>query len=184
MRPAELAASSRLRAAENDRVVLRVLVRADDGGLRPGQELAELTGLAASTTREALGRLVARGLARRDGKRRVWATSAGRSEAGAAARGPAVVPALGAALAVLPAEGLRAFVRLQLAAVVARWHLAGEFMSGWPGFIALGPTRTAKTWFAVFACRVFGLRARAAAPTRRHYEVGSASGFACAGAVA
>ena len=79
-------------------------------------------------------------MAKRDGKRRVWATDAGRGEAGAGVPGVSLAPALDAAIGCFPTEALRAFVRLLLAAVIARWHLAGEYDSGWPGFIAIGPT--------------------------------------------
>jgi len=48
-----------------------------------------------------------------------------------------------------------AFARLQLAAVVARWHLAAQHPAGWPGFIALGPTRTGKTSIASLVSRVY-----------------------------
>jgi hypothetical protein len=160
MRPDELAARSRRQAAENDDVVLRVLVRAGDAGLRPGLELADLAGLAPRTASEVVGRLVARGLAKRDGKRRVWPTVAGQVEAGAGMPGVSLLPALDSAVACFPVEGLRATVRLQLAAVVARWHLAGEYPTGWGGFVAGGPTKTAKTSVAQFVCRVYGLDER------------------------
>jgi hypothetical protein len=143
--------------AENDRRVLRVLAGAGHAGVRPGRDLAELAGLAPRTAQNALGRLVERGLAGREGKRRVWATGAGRAEAGAGTPGVSLLPALDAAIGCFPAETLRAFVRLLVSAVPARWHLAGRYGAGWPGFIAAGPTMSGKTSAASLACRVWGL---------------------------
>ena len=98
-----------------------------------------------------------RGLARRDGKRRVWATDAGRGEAGAGVPDVGLAPALDAAIGCFPTEAQRGFVRLQLAAVIARWHLAGEYSTGWPGFIAIGDSKTGKTAVASLVARVYGL---------------------------
>jgi hypothetical protein len=143
-------------AAENDRKVLRVLAAAGDAGVRPGEELCELAGLPPRTVTRVVIRLVDRGLARRDGKRRVSATLAGRAEVGAGEPGVSLVAALERALECLPAEALRAFARLQFAAVVARWHLASTYGSGWGGFAAVGPTMTAKTSIAILVCRALG----------------------------
>lgn len=157
MQPDELAARSLEQAAENDRKVLGSLAAAGDAGIRPGRDLAEHTGLAERTVRDALGRLEDRGLIRRNGKRRIWATNAGRSEAGAHTPGLSLAPTLDSVIAELPAEGLRAMARLQLAAVPARWHLAGDYASGWSGFVSVGPTKTGKTSIAALICRLYGL---------------------------
>jgi MarR family len=156
VRPDELAARSRAAAAENDAAVLAALTVAGDEGLRPG-ELASAAALAKRTASEAVRRLAERGLVRRDGKRRLWATAAGRSEAGAGTPGLELAPALDATLACFPAEAQRAFARLLLSAVPARWHLANDHIDGWAGFIALGPSKTGKTSLARLACRVYGL---------------------------
>jgi hypothetical protein len=169
----DLAARSVQRAAETDRAVLAALAAAGDVGLRPGRELAEAVRLPKPTARDSVNRLVARGLAGHDGRRRVWATEAGCSEAGAGAPGLSLAPALDAAVACLPAEALRAFARLQLAAVTARWHLAGAYNTGWCGFIALGPTKTAKTSVASLVCRVYGLDELAAVKIAQHETPGS-----------
>jgi hypothetical protein len=176
MRPDELAARSRRQAAENDDRVLRVLVNAGDDGLRPGRELADLAELPLSTTREALCRLIGRGLARRDGKRRAWATTAGRTEVGAGTPGVSLLPALDAAIECFPAEALRAFARLQLAAVPARWHLVGEYSARWPGFISIGHTKSCKTAVASFVCAVYGLDERSAIRLLRRETPGSILG--------
>jgi hypothetical protein len=76
-----MAARSRAIAAENDDKVYRALVNAGGAGLAPGAELAELVDLPPSTTRAALARLQARGVVKRDGRRRVWALMS-RAEAG------------------------------------------------------------------------------------------------------
>ncbi|HLB18456.1 MAG TPA: hypothetical protein VK613_04925, partial [Gaiellaceae bacterium] len=173
MRPDDLAARSLERAAETDQAVLAELAGAGDIGVRPGRELAEHVGLPERTVRGAITRLSARGLAGRDGKRRVWATDAGRSEAGTAAPGLSLAPTLDGAVACLPAEALRAFARLQLAAVPARWHLAREYDTGWSGFIALGPTKTGKTSVAALLCRVYGIDELAAIKVAQHQTPGS-----------
>lgn len=153
----ELAARSLAAAAENERRVLAVLATAGAAGVRPGRDLADLTGLAGRTLSDLVARLEGRGLAKRDGKRRVWATDAGRGEAGAGVPGVSLGSALDAAIDCFPAEQVRAFVRLLLAAVIARWHLASEYDAGWPGFILPGPTATGKTSVAAFVCRAYGL---------------------------
>jgi len=73
----------------------------------------------------------------------------------------------------VPAEVLRAFARMQLSAVVARWHLAYRHPTGWPGFIALGPTRTGKTSIASFVCRVYGVEEVRAIKVAQHETPGS-----------
>ncbi len=157
MRPDELAAHSRKQAAENDTAVLTALAAAGDTGIRPGGELAGAAGLPETTARVVVARLVTRGLARRDGKRRIWATAAGCAEAGAGTPGPSLAPALDDAIGCLPAEALRAFTRLQVAAIPVRWHFAREIADGWPAFISIGPTSTGKTAIARLICRIYGL---------------------------
>jgi DNA-binding MarR family transcriptional regulator len=173
MRPNDLAARSVERAAVNDRLVLAAVLEAGELGIRPGGELAARAGLPERTVREVLFRLEARRLVRREGKRRVWATDAGRSEAGAEAPRLSLAPTLDAALACLPAEALRAFTRLTLSAIPARWHLASRYPTGWGGFIALGPTKTGKTSIAALACRVYGIDALAAIKVAQYESPGS-----------
>ena len=112
MLPGDLAARSLGQAAENDETVLAVLAAAGEEGIRPGRELAAHARLPDRTVRDVLARLQARGLVRRDGRRRAWATDAGRSETGTATPGLSLAPTLDVALACLPAEALRAFARL------------------------------------------------------------------------
>ncbi|MGI8749966.1 MAG: hypothetical protein ACR2J6_05350 [Thermoleophilaceae bacterium] len=80
--------------------------------------------------------------------RRGGATAGGRRE-------------LDAAIARWPAEPQRAFLRMLVAAVAARWHLAGQRPQRHPGFVAAGPTGTGKTSMAQFVCEAFGLDAEA-----------------------
>ena len=184
----QLAARKQLEAAANNEAVLSVLAAAGDAGVAPGRELAGLATLPGRTTSEVVSRLVTRGLARRDGKRRVYATEAGLSEAGAGTLGLSLAPALDLALACFPAEALRAFARLQLAAVPARWHLSAEHADGWAGFISLGPTSTGKTSVAKLVCRIYGLEELTAIKAafrqtpgslvgRRERDAGSATGW-------
>jgi hypothetical protein len=154
----DLVARKRAARIENDRAVLRVLAAAGETGVRPGRDLAELAGRAERTANEALRRLIEAGLAKRDGRRRAWATTAGRTELGAEQLDTlAPAAALEPALACLPAEALRAFARLQLEAVPARWHLHRVYNDGWPGFIACGLGKMGKTAVAKLVCRVYGL---------------------------
>jgi hypothetical protein len=155
------AARKREQGATNERTVLAVLDDAGDRGL-PGRELAARAGLPQRTTNAVVARLADRGLVRREGKRRVYITAAGRSERGAGVPGLALVPTLDVALSYFPAEALKAFARLLFSAVVARWHLADEYDDGWPGFIAWGPTKTGKTSVAKLVCRVYRLDERRA----------------------
>jgi len=181
----ELITRKQQEATANDHAVLSALAAAGDAGVTAGG-LASLVTLAPRTTSEVVSRLVTRGLACRAGRRRIWATAAGRSEAGSGTVG--LAPALDVALACLPAEALRAFARLQLAAVPARWHLAGEHDIGWSGFIALGPTKTGKTSIAQLVCRVYGVKELSAIKAafretpgslvgRREKDGGSATGW-------
>jgi DNA-binding MarR family transcriptional regulator len=140
--------------------VLLTLARAGDGGLSTA-ELAATAGRSPSAVRELVGRLIARGLVTRQGERgRLYLTPAGTAEAGARpaqrSTGPSA-PALDAALALLPAEALRAFVRLLLSVTVARHHLHQVRPSGWLSAIATGPTGTAKTLAGIITCRLLGL---------------------------
>ena len=57
MSPDELAARSRATAAENERTVLAVLATAGAAGVRPGRDLADLTGLAQRTLTAVVARL-------------------------------------------------------------------------------------------------------------------------------
>jgi Mn-dependent DtxR family transcriptional regulator len=185
MSPEELAARNREIGAETDHALLVQLALAGDAGLLPGRDVAELLGVSLRTASRSLTRLVDRGLAVRDGLKRAWATPAGRSEVGARMSGLELAPTLDVALACFPSEALRAFIRLQLAAVPARWHLVSQHSAGWPGFIAPGPTGTGKTSVALFVCRVYGLLERQAIKVAqwetpgslvaRHYRDGKAA---------
>jgi hypothetical protein len=172
----EFAERNRAAAAENARRILRAVVAAGDAGVRPGKELCELTGLSPRTARNGLRRLAARGLVHREGKRCVRATAAGRSEAGAGTPGLALVAALEPAFECLPAETLRAFARLQFAAVVARWHLASAYADDWGGFAAVGHTKSLKTTIARLVCHAFGLDELRAIRTLRYETHGSILG--------
>lgn len=66
------------------------------------------------------------------------------SRAGTGRHGETTLDALGPALAALPTAAHRAFLRLLLDAVVARRHRRHAYPSGWPSFVAVGPTKTGK----------------------------------------
>ena len=134
MPSSDLVERKRAERVEHDRKVLAVLAAAGPAGVRVGRDLADLTGLPERTVSATVARLEPQCLVRREGKRRVYVTPAGRSEVGAGMPGLELAPALEVAIACFPAEALRAFVRLQLAAIPARWHLADQYSAGWPGF--------------------------------------------------
>ncbi|HEX6490807.1 MAG TPA: hypothetical protein VF002_05490 [Gaiellaceae bacterium] len=162
MRPEELGARSAAQRAANEDAVLKALLAAGETGLRPGRELEAASGLKERTCRETVRRLEGKGLLVREGKRRIRATAAARAEVGAGLPGLALAPALDAALACFPAESQRAFGRLLLSAIPARWQLAQSHADGWGGFVLLGPSKTGKTTIAKFVCRIFGLEERQA----------------------
>jgi hypothetical protein len=163
-----LGARSRAIAAANERKVLEVLASAGPAGVRAGRDLADLADLSQRTMTAAVERLVKQRLAKREGNRRVFATPAGRSQVGAGLPGLSLAPALETAIGYFPAEAMRGFVRLLLSAVIARWHLADEYDSGWASFISLGDTKTGKTAIARFVAEVLGLdRLRAIVDAQR-----------------
>lgn len=141
----------------SDALALAVLVDAGDEGARTA-EVEARAGLNPKTAGRALARLKDAGLATREGERGRWFISpAGRIQAGAGVAALDLSPALTAAVELLPSEAHKAFVRLLISAVVARHHLLEHHPDGWGGFVALGPTQTAKTTLAHFVCDVFGL---------------------------
>ncbi|TAN31374.1 hypothetical protein EPN29_13520 [bacterium] len=143
-------------ARENDLHVLEALVGAGDQGLVT-VELAARVHLPERTCRAAIDRLISRRLVAREGQRgRVFATIAGRTEAGAGIPGVDVGQQLGEAIACFPSEAQQAFARLLLSGIVARHHLAVHYTDGWGGFICCGPTQTGKTSLARLPCRIFG----------------------------
>jgi len=141
----------------SDGLALAALAEAGDGGARTA-EVEDRTGLTTKTTGRALARLVEAGMATRQGERGRWFISpAGQVQAGAGVPGLDVGPALSAAMALLPTEAHKAFVRLLVSAVIARHHLLADYPDGWGGFVTLGPTGTGKTTLAHFVCDVFAL---------------------------
>jgi MoxR-like ATPase len=60
---------------------------------------------------------------------------------------------------MLPTPAHRAFFRLLLDAIAGRHHRRNEEPSGWPSFIAVGPTKSGKSLLAAGACRVFAIDA-------------------------
>lgn len=148
----------RAEGVRHDQTILAAAAAAGDMGLEP-KELAERADLPDRTVRAVVARLCQRGLLRRQGERgRIFATMAGRGEVGAGVDGRAMAGALAEAIGELPTESHRAFARLLVSGVVARHCLHDHYDSGWPGFIAIGPTNTGKTGLARFAAAVFGLK--------------------------
>jgi AAA domain (dynein-related subfamily) len=125
------------------------------GQASPGQ-LADTAGLSASAVTKWLGRMREAQLV--DGARRRPALT---PEGWAAAGRPAITPGdslqLGEAIARMPTEAHRAFLRLSLSAAVARWHLGARRREAHAGFIAGGATGTGKSSLARFVADALGL---------------------------
>lgn len=63
---------------------------------------------------------------------------------------------VGKVIKKLPTEHHKAFLRLLLSAIVAKYHLFNTCDQGWPSFIAGGPTKTMKTAIGSLVCKLFG----------------------------
>lgn len=151
-----LIAGRKAQAVRNDQVVLGAVVGAGDLGLVVA-ELVERTALPARTIRASVDRLKSRGLVVRRGERgAILATPAGQSETGATDQA-GMATGLSKAIAEFPSEAQRAFVRLLISGIVARYHLHAHYEGGWPGFIAVGPSKSGKTAAATFATWAFGI---------------------------
>jgi hypothetical protein len=147
---------------ETARLVLRAVVLQPEGIAR-AQDVAALIHKPGSTVSRIVAQLEQQGLlAREGGKRygRIVATLAGRTAANESSELPDLdgVPVLAAAINRLPTEPHRAFLRLLLSGVIARWQLHRRYQSGWPGFVAMGLTKQGKTLLGGMAARTFGLR--------------------------
>jgi hypothetical protein len=162
MAMSDLIQAKEARGRDNELRVLHAVAAAGADGVTSSETVA-VTGLAERTVRDVIARLVAQRLAVRATSRRVVATPAGQAEAGAGLPGLAMTAALDAALDLLPAEPMKAFVRLLLSGVVARHHLRWQLLAatgsvdGFASFVAAGPTKTGKTAMAKLVCQAFGL---------------------------
>jgi hypothetical protein len=172
MRPEQLAARSAAKGQMTDRTVLATLCAADELGLTPGQVVGR-TGLSPRAVRYSLARQERLGLVGRQGKRRVWATNAGRSQAGASLPALNFPAALKTAIGKFPSQAQQAWVRLGLSAIVARHHLGRCYPDGWAGFIGLGRTNTGKTATAEFICKVLDVKREEAIRNVGHETPGS-----------
>jgi hypothetical protein len=148
-----LGARKAAQGAANERAVLLALAK---GRLSPS-ELQERCALPEKTRRDATSRLESRGLVARDGRKWICLTAAGEAEAGAELPGLAMSELLDRALRQIPAEGLRAFVRLMLSNVIARHHLGDHVTDGWGCHVAVGPTKTCKTAMGEIVAEVFAI---------------------------
>jgi len=121
--------------------------------------LAAGLGVPARTVQYRLARLRNRGLVASP-TRGAWRLTG----AGQRAALTATVPEPTASIAVLdtlPAEH-RALLRLVEDAVVARRALGNVYLTNWPAFLLLGPTKSGKTFLASLAVRRFGIDPAAA----------------------
>ncbi|MGH9068208.1 MAG: helix-turn-helix domain-containing protein, partial [Acidimicrobiales bacterium] len=143
------------------RAILAVLAEGGPEGMGT-EELAARCGVSGRAMRNTLHHLAEAGLVGRQGQRGpAHLTPAGTRAARALDPEPPTFhgsPAdLETAAGHLPTPAHRAFLRLILDAVVGRHHLRASTTSGWPGFIAVGPTKSAKSLLALGALRVLGL---------------------------
>ena len=137
------------KAAARDQQVLAWF----DGQSGSANAVAKAVGMPERSARRSLARLVDRGLLIRDGS--TWQ----RVEAASPPVDPEGLfpPEFDELLARLPAEPLRAAVRLGLALIVAKRALYARRASGWPNLILFGPPRTGKTLVARILGRAAGL---------------------------
>jgi len=140
-------------AQEREQRLLRALQEAGEAGLS-AQEAALRLAIPDRALRRAVERLVAQGAAERRGGR--WHATAP-AEGVTAGDGPILHPAVDRCLSHLPTEAHRAFVRLLLAAVVAKRHLHGTRRDRWPSFAVHGPTMRLKTAMGLLVADVFRL---------------------------
>lgn len=145
-------------AEESVRALVQAL--AELGGEAAPSELDGPAGLAASTRSKWLTRMREAHLVSGP-KGRVQLTPEGWAAAGRLPALPGVQLALAEAIARWPTSAHRAFLRLAISAVVARYHL-GAAANGHAGFITAGATGTGKTAVGRFVCDVFGLDPAAA----------------------
>ncbi len=118
------------------------------------EALAAAVGMPVRSMRRALDRLGEAGLVRQR-TRGVWTLTG----AGHRAALVPTVPEAAASIAVLddlPAEH-RAMLRLIEDAVIVRRALRDVYPGNWPGFVAVGPTKSGKTLVGSLAARRFGL---------------------------
>ncbi len=126
------------------------------GGTATPGELGRLAGVGKSVQAAHIKDLSAARLVDAT-NREVRITPLGQSYAGA--EGPALSAGAGLDLALAPFPPWhRAFLRLLISAVVARWHLAEAWADAqWPGFVVLGGTKVGKSAMADWMCRMLGL---------------------------
>ncbi len=67
-------------------------------------------------------------------------------------------PKLKKLIGMLPTELHRAFFRLLLSGVIAKYHLSDVYGDGYPAFILGGETKSFKTALAVVMCKLLGLK--------------------------
>ena len=67
-------------------------------------------------------------------------------------------PKLKKLIDMLPTEVHRAFFRLLLSGIIAKFHLGGVYDDGYPAFILGGETKSFKTALAKVVCRLLGLK--------------------------
>ena len=67
-------------------------------------------------------------------------------------------PKLKRLIGLLPSELHRAFFRLLISGVIAKYHLSDIYNDGYPAFILGGETKSFKTALANVACRLLGLK--------------------------
>ena len=67
-------------------------------------------------------------------------------------------PKLKKLIDMLPTELHRAFFRLLLSGIIAKYHLSNVFDDGYPAFILGGETKSFKTALATVVCKLLGLK--------------------------
>ena len=145
--------------------MLALLRPAGRGGM-PVSAIAQRSGLSVRRAQQIVARLLELGLVLRSSpKGPVSLTAAGAGIAARAELGPAAGdgPAgLRAVLERFPSEEHRAYLRLGLSMILAKFHLGTLHAEGWGGLVAVGGTAELKTTAARTLARLVGLEPAAA----------------------
>ena len=124
------------------------------------QSLTALAGINYNTLRQRIGKLSRYGYLGKSGYNKNSLTDKGRrfvDELSSPVAPDFNEPGLKKLIGMLPSELHRAFFRLVICGVIAKYLLFEVYDDGYPGFIIGGRTKGFKTALAKVVCRVFGL---------------------------
>ncbi len=149
--------------------------------LREGSQslksLSDLASINYNTLRQRIGKLSRYGYVSQPGYGKYSLTDKGRrfvEELSMPVAPDLKDPKLKKLIDILPTELHRAFFRLLLSGITAKYHLSDVYDDGYPAFILGGETKSFKTALAKVVCRLLGLK-----PEKNIYPLFSAIAVAC-----